>query len=1129
MHAPAQKVHAAEPQRAGATRTPAAGSVPSELQVALDGRNKGRVQPKLRVGAPNDPHEDEADRVADEVMRMPAAVPSAAPPIPDTGVVRRAPAEGASETKTEEDDELVRRQATLQAPASGQSNTAGHSTPDAAPAVSPSVERQLSSAHEAMPLPVSTRAYFESRFGCDFSRVRVHTGSRAAESADSIDALAYTFGDQIVFNAGQFAPDTSDGRRLLAHELTHVVQQSPRVSRKENASAPTAGAPEPIPAEPIIAHGDGTSSARVVRRKPFYFAPPDKPKGSFIHEKVLPLFLKDNDDLFIEAPIPGATRKDQDKGAKGRADFYHAKPTSGASRTIGINFSGEDPSPLAASKVQWSGGDYSHAKQSAPRGFKKSPKVRNLVAAPTNISIGELKPAFSPEGLFGPDQIASYHGGIRETADSVNAYVTANPAEADSKKAWRPTLKTLGSLTIPPGVTYPSGSQFPVVPLALFENSGTRSGLGLGAKRVLEDTSLKGRLFVYADRIGGVWSYEWIPTNIPASTGSRLVNSVLNRLNNDVIPVISSKRKPSAATTAAGSVGSLQPVVRRKDKFNRKVWEQQKYDPWTKEAKNFLEDKKEVGKASVASALLDVEERSQKNLGIPNAVKDQGKGLDKIKHWQRFGGLYGWLKEKFGFVGDKLQKFADWVKKKVKNLTRSLGGSKFGSWVLATARVIFKIFKLVGAWAVRTALDKLLGSFQQGVSNNIKKLVEMATPEGVTSKIEEFDALKERYQQILDEKQDELIKRFFGDSLQLFEKISEFEAIAEKASTVAAIVQWGVRLLACASPPAIGCLWNLAIEALQLAFAMVMQTCWFTKKVAGPVLSEVELVKSFPTKVASRLATLANEHIPVPAGFAPLFADIETNLSNFEVDCAEAGDNGPPLTPERQAILDLRLKIGEEKFNALLEMMSKRAAGPWVLVTAERLRELETALETVSTETLKKLADEPSTGAPQALEAFLKDISKYTKREKETAKKFFESRQAAQAAKEAAAKGAGKSDSQGESASNVEVVDGSKHVIKGPRGGKTLPNMFAFVLDGSLEDERSQVKSVTVYIVVDKKVRYQVQNVTVKSVTKQQAPSPEYTLVIYQLQQGLEFDIDGQQAQWDQAVWVGKTASSGKP
>ena len=90
--------------------------------------------------------------------------------------------------------------------------------------VPPIVQEALRS--PGQPLASPTRAFMEPRFGHDFSQVRVHTDARAAESAQAIRALAYTTGHHIVFRHGQYSPDTTAGKRLLAHELAHVVQQS---------------------------------------------------------------------------------------------------------------------------------------------------------------------------------------------------------------------------------------------------------------------------------------------------------------------------------------------------------------------------------------------------------------------------------------------------------------------------------------------------------------------------------------------------------------------------------------------------------------------------------------------------------------------------------------------------------------------------------------------------------------------------------------------------------------------------------------------------------------------------------------------------------------------------------------
>ncbi len=95
------------------------------------------------------------------------------------------------------------------------------------PRVSPSLAAQVHSLRgSGQPLPRTMRNFFEPRFGYDFSQVRVHTDSQAADSTRIVNARAFTIGKDVVFGTGQYTPETDEGKKLLAHELTHVVQQS---------------------------------------------------------------------------------------------------------------------------------------------------------------------------------------------------------------------------------------------------------------------------------------------------------------------------------------------------------------------------------------------------------------------------------------------------------------------------------------------------------------------------------------------------------------------------------------------------------------------------------------------------------------------------------------------------------------------------------------------------------------------------------------------------------------------------------------------------------------------------------------------------------------------------------------
>jgi len=159
------------------------------------------IQAKLEIGAVDDPLEQEADRVADQVMRIQSAVSTgSAPAMPKPTNRRCAACEEAQALRT---------------PQAG-------TTEDIAEA--PSIAEAVVASY-GQPLPDSVRRTLEPAFGYDFGHVRVHDDSRAAESARAINALAYTAGNHIVFSEGQYTPGTSTGNRLLAHELTHVVQQ----------------------------------------------------------------------------------------------------------------------------------------------------------------------------------------------------------------------------------------------------------------------------------------------------------------------------------------------------------------------------------------------------------------------------------------------------------------------------------------------------------------------------------------------------------------------------------------------------------------------------------------------------------------------------------------------------------------------------------------------------------------------------------------------------------------------------------------------------------------------------------------------------------------------------------------
>ena len=176
---------------------------------------------KLAINRPGDTCEQEADRVSEEVMRMPEPQPH-------------------------------RRKAL------------GHSSGMIEATVPSIVDAVTSSPGQSLDPP--TRRFMELRFGHDFGSVRVHSDARAAQSADAVSARAYAFGGNLVFGAGEYAPGTARGRSLIAHELAHVVQQRnshapPRVLQRAPTTVDTsAGAfvADPYDLTRVVGHGGAT-------------------------------------------------------------------------------------------------------------------------------------------------------------------------------------------------------------------------------------------------------------------------------------------------------------------------------------------------------------------------------------------------------------------------------------------------------------------------------------------------------------------------------------------------------------------------------------------------------------------------------------------------------------------------------------------------------------------------------------------------------------------------------------------------------------------------------------------------------------------------------------------------------
>ena len=208
------------------------------------------LQAKLEIGKVDDPLEREADATADRIVGMTAPATSPA----RASAVASSPVQRACSACEEEAQRVQRKCATCEEEVQRQAEGAGVAT--AAPGIVHDVVRS-----PGAPLDTRTRAFMEPRFGYDFGDLRVHTDARAAQSAAAIGARAYTVGRHLVFASSSYDPTSAQGRRLIAHELTHSIQQ-----RQGGASVARKVMDGPLPS--ITAAGGPVVQRALVCSKP---------------------------------------------------------------------------------------------------------------------------------------------------------------------------------------------------------------------------------------------------------------------------------------------------------------------------------------------------------------------------------------------------------------------------------------------------------------------------------------------------------------------------------------------------------------------------------------------------------------------------------------------------------------------------------------------------------------------------------------------------------------------------------------------------------------------------------------------------------------------------------------------
>lgn len=1091
------------------------------------------IQPKLTISQPNDPYEQEADRVADEVMRMPEPAMLGTSrqltgavgeymlyrrvtPLVQRNALRRRSdrsnprlppplvlndeADNASNVTITDDEKTekelgeiavqVMQRKTLasdQVRCKGTNPSGIIGEPPRDADETSFNDRLVSEQSAGRPMPTELRAFMESCFGMDFSHVRIHTGSDAAKLAAAVQAQAFTIGTNIYFGANYYQPADAAGRRLIAHELVHTLQQSPQ---RLTAKQMTHGV------EPLNTMGI-SEPFRIQRVKTF--VPRVVPSGSLIHSTVLPAFGEANSELFTEVKIPGATRTDVDTNRKGIADFYLALTTVAVAMPEGEPEFLESDSKLRKGKEKWS--KQKHEGEGAPLGPKKkggdacggTAQICKLgKAAPDKILLGDLKPASTVEVLFGGAQLKNYEEGLAATHNAVNDFIkTPNEGRGDPKgEQWLLETGRIDSLKIPKDFVIGNKKQS-LEGLCLFE----------GKKQGDLIPGLKGRMVVYKppEDKSGIWVYEWIPTELPAEVmkgkPSKEFSDSLDRIDKLIKQLRPSKKKGMRKPLHAVTRHRTQAIQRKPEAFDHPAWNKE-YTTWQAEAEKVVSSDK-VREPKVLSALLEVQDRTKQPMGITPKQVQTAKALDRVELWTTWGGVFGRFRKVFGNIYIKVSDLYEKAREKLHNLRERTTAKGDGGG----DRLVGKIFKTAFKTAMvflKLITDSVASHLKSALEKGIDTLIEEFFGDTYIKKLMEAKAdLEEKVTAVEKAIQEDIQARVDAITKPYEEKLAFLADIAKWLGDISKIVntiRWAARVVQCLTPPGIGCLKLLLQEVAERALEMVVETCWFQKYIVGPIFRKFEFFKKLPKDIADFILERVKGWLPLDIDLKEkLFPKEKEVVVSDKLDTKELACDDEHLKREHIEMRKLLDKHGRRKVELLLQLMEKSGVGDKKELSIDLIKQMDAALDSLDAaqleDALKKFDPSKGTGVGQ-----LDDLANSIK-----------------GIKPVVSGGGGRPGKDAEPGKKLKyevvVTDAAKAKFDGADNGNRDPKSVVSLAGTSKDHAEKSKQAITISLYYDTELISQVTGIPtiVGKPTEETLNGVRYKVVPYILQQGVEF------------------------
>ncbi len=791
---------------------------------ALDAEETTPVQPKLEVGPADDVYEQEADALADRVMREPA---DDMEETDDEAVQPRrkcaacaAEDEVRRQVEVEEEEETVqaRRQcAACAAEERVQRRSVAEAESETGPPELEASPQKLTTG--GSPLPDATRGFYENRLGRDLAAVRVHTGAPAEALSESINARAFTYGSHVWMGEGGTGPS-----HTLSHELAHVLQQTQPddLQRRTEDVAPARAA---------------------IQRKSARWMPDWQPGDSrglgTFHDKVVKAISEVNAAMIAEMPIPNAGRARPVDGVQptfGFADFWKATTNpevipgvrlvpgnaggidkvpagmvelpdegegvgepagsetappatgddddettaagggaaSGATKSVGVaianfNKTGADGwGGTFGAKVLKDGKPHKVAQNQHPRVHKNKAQgvhLKDVAKAPANISLGELKPGHNAKlrRRGAVKQLPRYEAALKRLADAVNA---TNARDA----AW--TLGSVGRLKDDAALTVPDALKLNRTTTHADFDRPVSLRLKDYKKRTFTSTEkIPGKLVAGRDTAKGnegVWTYVWMPKDRTLAadlaagqrTTFRTLAGKLDKLIGELKKAPAKAKRKPKPQAARPTVAKSRPQVRRAPPGPAAA---KREDPFEQLKPDWQTQRRQL--RTEVLPILEADARSPEGLERGDAIADAFAAI---------------AKDLAGFTAPKLTPSARADLKRLRQMDRMTGpfGEKMGKLRLRFGGIFVKAIERYDAF--RAKLDQRAKKERKGPGGfgGWKKVVMTVLVAAVSQAIKLLaEDIARRFATCLDGIGAQLMETFAEEAqAELGEEIAAFEA-----------------------------------------------------------------------------------------------------------------------------------------------------------------------------------------------------------------------------------------------------------------------------------------------------------------------------------------------------------------